>query len=500
MEGSSHRIRRQRWVVRAGSVADAFELRRTLREDWETRLLPAFDKVFADTGSGDDVIHIPRIELRLQVSPKGKLTELLPELVQRELSKELDQILQQQPRITESPGSPALWKNSPADRNRFESLLHYLQTGSATWPKAGDAAAVEIAVELREALREHWPEIRELAQRDRPPMAFCFRLLQLIPRDEAMGHLHSLLENVPHTWKLPVLEMLAFSFESSGLNRQVELEMAAATLAFSLDHANTSDIPDFTPSLSLAFARETPGAAAQFVASLPVSARTLFATDPIRGQHADVIHVEPAEGQGIGRDPRSELSVARTDWESGTASRDVPSHAPESDSRFSTLVSHAGLVLLHPFLRRFFESTGLKVHDNVELSPFGLARAAALLHFLATGREEIYEYDLALIKVLLGLNPDTPLCVSEGLIKDTDKSETEVLLQSVITHWGALKSTSLAGFQRTFLDRQALLREEEGGWRLQLERQPFDVLLEHLPWSISVVKLPWLKRPIYTEW
>ena len=173
---------------------------------------------------------------------------------------------------------------------------------------------------------------------------------------------------------------------------------------------------------------------------------------------------------------------------------------PERAQEFPLTVTHAGLILLHPFLTRFLETTGIKEKATAQLVPFVLPRAAALLHFLATAREEIFEYDLVFIKVLLGLSPETPLCVSEGLLADSDKVEAETLLQAAMAHWASLKSTSLGGFRDSFLGRSALLRDTETGWTLQVERRPFDVLLDQLPWSFSVVKLPWMPRLIYTEW
>jgi len=156
--------------------------------------------------------------------------------------------------------------------------------------------------------------------------------------------------------------------------------------------------------------------------------------------------------------------------------------------------------LLHPFLPRFFEATGLKGKNTAELLPSVLPHAAALLHFLATGQEAVYECDLVLIKVLLGVHPEGSLCVGEGLLTELDREEAERLLQAAIAQWTALKNTSSAGFRSSFLQRPALLREEENGWRLRVERQPFDLLLEYLPWSISVFKLPWMKHPLYLEW
>lgn len=164
------------------------------------------------------------------------------------------------------------------------------------------------------------------------------------------------------------------------------------------------------------------------------------------------------------------------------------------------MVTHAGLVLLHPFLPQLFETTRIREKGSSLLSWSALPHAAALLYYLATGQEEIYEYDIAFVKGLLGIEPGAALCVSQGLLTSDDRLEAETLLAAAIKHWQALKNISIAAFRSSFLQRAGLLREDDAGWRLQVERQPFDMLIEHLPWSISVVKLPWMKRPLYTEW
>ena len=66
------------------------------------------------------------------------------------------------------------------------------------------------------------------------------------------------------------------------------------------------------------------------------------------------------------------------------------------------------------------------------------------------GETPFMSTDLVLTKVLLGMNPEMPLCVSEGLIAEAEMQETEALLQSVITHWTALRNTSIAGFRSSF--------------------------------------------------
>jgi hypothetical protein len=162
--------------------------------------------------------------------------------------------------------------------------------------------------------------------------------------------------------------------------------------------------------------------------------------------------------------------------------------------------SDAGMVLLHPFLSRFLETTGIVANPDRELPFHLLPRAAALLHWLATGRDEVFEYELSLIKLLLGLAPAGPLLVAQGLLNDDDRAEGEALLSAVIGHWSALGRTSIAGLRQSFLQRRGLIREGQHGWHLQVESASFDVLLGRLPWGIDIVKLPWMTRPIITDW
>jgi hypothetical protein len=164
------------------------------------------------------------------------------------------------------------------------------------------------------------------------------------------------------------------------------------------------------------------------------------------------------------------------------------------------MVHHAGLVLLHPYLSRFFESTGVKEAGQPALVPAQVPRAAALLHLLARGEGEVFELELDFIKVLLGLPIEAPLPVSEGLLLASDREEVEGLLSAVIGHWRALRSTSVKGLRGSFLQRPGLLREEERGFRLQVEPAPFDMLLGQLPWGIGTVKLSWMKKALFTEW
>jgi hypothetical protein len=81
-----------------------------------------------------------------------------------------------------------------------------------------------------------------------------------------------------------------------------------------------------------------------------------------------------------------------------------------------------------------------------------------------------------------------------------EKIEAEDLITSAINHWKALKSTSIKGFQISFLQRKGILTEKEDLWTLQVEKKSHDLLLDSLPWSFSLIKLPWMKKMIQVEW
>ncbi len=159
-------------------------------------------------------------------------------------------------------------------------------------------------------------------------------------------------------------------------------------------------------------------------------------------------------------------------------------------------IDNAGLVLLHPFLSRFFDTLGISKGEEI-VQP---ERALSLLHYLTTGQTKIPEYELVLPKILC----DVPLLTSVQVdykIAENEISEATALLEAIIKHWEALRDTSPDGLRGTFLLRPGKLgMKEDGDWLLQVESRTFDVLLDYLPWGISMIKLPWMKKMLWVEW
>lgn len=161
-------------------------------------------------------------------------------------------------------------------------------------------------------------------------------------------------------------------------------------------------------------------------------------------------------------------------------------------------VQNSGLILLHPFIHRFFVHSGIAGNDG---PIFAGERdlAIQLLHYVASGQEEFFEADLVFEKFICGVPLKMPV-QRQSLLTGQAKTESENLLKNVINHWGALKNTTPDGLREAFLQRNGKLMIKDETATLQVERKSYDVLLEKLPWNISMVKLPWFKKIIFVEW
>lgn len=162
-------------------------------------------------------------------------------------------------------------------------------------------------------------------------------------------------------------------------------------------------------------------------------------------------------------------------------------------------VQHAGLVIAHPYLVPFFDALGLldaRKFKHEEAQHY----AVHILYYLATGNDQLpEEHQLVLHKLLCGLEPADVLQTGFEITGE-HKAECDNLLQSMIDNWPALKKTSPAALQSTFLQRIGRLTSETNGWSLKVERTTVDILLNKLPWGLGVIKTPWNNEFIFVEW
>lgn len=164
----------------------------------------------------------------------------------------------------------------------------------------------------------------------------------------------------------------------------------------------------------------------------------------------------------------------------------------------SIYIKNAGLVLIAPFLEHFFEKL-LLTENNVFINEASQQRAILLTEYLITNRTEISESDLVLNKIICGYTLEKPLPYLLE-ISPTEIKECESLLESIIEYWTALRQTSPKGLQSSFLQRKGRLRQSSDGWKLKVEKQTQDILINQIPWAIGVVKLAWMEEMVWVEW
>ncbi len=174
-----------------------------------------------------------------------------------------------------------------------------------------------------------------------------------------------------------------------------------------------------------------------------------------------------------------------------------PQNTPEDAE--TIVVSNAGIVILHPFLKFFFEGLGLLNNELQFKNADAIFKAIHLLQFFATGEETAEETDLVLNKILCGLDISEPVPQSVQLSEE-EKEECIFLMKTVLERWEALRTGNPAALRDTYLRREGILKRAGQSWNLLIERNTFDIMLEKLPWSVSLVKLPWCEEILYVEW
>lgn len=468
MDQVVHRIRTFRWAAHARSSTQAFRIRKCLNDLWPNMLKNVFETAFDEISNDHRIIRIPKIELRIAIKSEKELSEALPRLAAKQLEEHLQIIRTSEIQYPRNIN----WKISSRKQNRLQSLLHYLKTGSLYWFDPGDSSELE----LRESFREHYQEVMSHLLSANETAVFYFRLLEILASDQQISMVNDLSKRIPA--KSMQLIILVLTKGREYFSRHTQLKLASVLIQITME----SKCDPTAMKVDLLEKSER-RALKHFVSTFPKKIKRSHRLSPTASDTISKVLISPTK---VFKDHPVKIESPVNQ---------------EEEEKYPFAVSNAGLILLHPFIISLFENTGIiKSGRDHQFTPIILTHAAALLYFLATGREDVHEWELGCIKILLGLEPESPLLISEGLISAVDKDESEALLQSAINHWSALKNTSVHGFQSSFLQRQGLIRDEEECWKLQVESKSFDVLLDHLPWNINIVKLPWMKKAIYTEW
>jgi hypothetical protein len=520
MHTQPHRISKQQWKVLAETADQAFALRQQLNERWQGTLLPVFDKVFTEFASGDDIILIPKIEIILKVTHGKEIWEN----VAQELYQQLSNALRNESRTVKGSSDNDTERITiPAAQYRLEVLLYYLHHGDL--PRQSGFQTEVVSTILIATVQEHWQKLAEYVLFNQVPQPFLFRLFQIL----TFGEIIQLTEDITGHLSLAAkkeLNLLLFALLNSDgyyFDRHTSLMLSSAFLQAGISNSISHNIPNWEEVAGRLLTSDKLEEVKKFLVLIP---RNLLFFSTSENEERGIESDEESQKRKklftnlriFGTDINPNFEEAQGWDESSTGKMSPPAfpdvyirNTPTSKgpllseslldhkSGFGYSVQNAGLLLLHPFLVRLFVNCAILPENEKLIPAVNLSKAAALLHFLATGRDEVYEFELGFIKVLLGMEPGRPLAVSKGLLSNSQKEEAESLLLSVVEHWSSLKNTSKEGLRSSFIQRNGLLKPNEDGWKVYLDSASYDVLLNTIPWSYSIVKLPWMNKPIYAE-
>lgn len=381
------------------------------------------------------------------------------------------------------------------------SLALYLHSGSLDWTLAGLAPERVLAI-LRDAALV-WARLGALPA--------CLFALPSAARPGAVARWLALLPPAAHG----PLAALAPPPANARRALNTALRRLLAAQPPHTDHAlalwlSWTMEPEHSPAAHAAWCEAMLGGLENLFAGSPTPAPWQPVLALLRAAaetHADDAQAQAAAppAPGTKRGPNTPNPTPAT--QPAPAGNTAPPPRPAFDARplrpapSGFVVPAAGLVLLHPYLPRLLEATSLYPAGSCgPIADAALPTAAALLHALASGQGRPHEFELGFIKLLLGHAPDTPLPHAPPPLTDSQRTEADALLDAVLSHWQALRGTSVAGLRTSFLQRRGQLENRDDTWLLRVEPESFDILLGLLPWGIGLVRLPWMSRPLCTEW
>jgi contractile injection system tape measure protein len=476
-----HIIRQQYLDVEVnGTETDALLVTRRLADYCQHALAPALEKSLERAAPPNDYLYIERLDIDAGDLTLEGLERELVESVTRSLEKALQELVSTGRALSATPDSPQI-RLRTLRQTIEEAFVYFLRTGSLPW-----SFRLPEGRSLEQVILESWREAAKSGASSQVVIGSVFPLLASA----------TVRTRLIRQFSQKFLEQMFSLLSPVGIKALDEVFQVFRRAAPSL-----IDVKDFERRIwETAFTGVVTGAplTARDIVSktyrvmpvpplMPVPPpRHAALTDLLESRWPGVTNTTSDRSDGAESIPPKALEVAMIQ---GVASEQL-------DVREGIYVDNAGLVLLHPFLPRFFEALGVAGEDKI-LKP---DRALCLLHYLATGQPAAPEYDLILPKILCNAPLEAPVESNVGLTT-AELEESAALLEAVIRHWEALRNTSPDGLRGTFLARPGKVSlRDDGDWLLQVESKAYDILLDQLPWGISMVKLPWMEKMMWVEW
>ncbi|GAA5084506.1 hypothetical protein GCM10023210_04380 [Chryseobacterium ginsengisoli] len=191
------------------------------------------------------------------------------------------------------------------------------------------------------------------------------------------------------------------------------------------------------------------------------------------------------------------ISVEKAHQKNAISSEILTQKSEDSSQNDGQYIQNAGLILIHPFIKTFFEHCDLLDPKTQKLIDPELC--AHLLHYIATGKTHAPEYDMVFEKFLCNI-PMNQTINRHIKLSRKHKAQAKNVIESVQHNWSSMRKSSVELLQNEFFQRSGKLVVTDYDHTLTVERKTQDILLEKLAWGIGLVKFPWKEKFIFVNW
>jgi hypothetical protein len=447
-----HIIHQLRLEIEVGSEDQSFRLRHQLSSYWQEWMVEHMESAFNELSTPDQLLLINRMEVELGAVFYDDFEQQFQLQFSQRFSDEL---------LKHAQGISAKTERKSLDVTDLELLEYFISTGQFPWWAADRSRSLDdvlsgVFVKMPEALKILLTDICNDPIKTR---RFVFQfdhqlIIDIVTQLSNTSHIVSFVARFVDKWsnrQAPV------PLSERG-KRQLLVEVLMEAV-----HLETKPAQDILQILSNRLAER-----------LNKIVDTSIQIEISQTEHLDLQKDAGYEEEHIA------LKQMQT----------VPSE--------KILTSHAGLILLAPFLPQFFENLDLTRH-HVFINQEAKHKAIHLLNYIATGLRTQEEQGLSLEKILCGVELYHPI-PRETDLSDIEIAEAGALMKSVLDHWGPLKNTSIEGLRTAFLLREGIVYDKTIQWELRVERKTYDMLLDKIPWGFGHIKFSWTPKPIETAW
>lgn len=495
-------IRRQ--VVELKVIdGNAVEVQDTISEISRHKVPQALENVFSSVSVEGQHLVIDRVELDLDSIPLDGLEEEFVSRLKRKLLDALADFTEKgtagitDVRNESAPAKAKDRRKYSSEERAVEILRHFLRTGSMPWwaeHSANPEEAMEDVLGLENSGRFF---IKEFEANQSLIRAVCqlndsqlMRAACLIRPEES--------ENV-----LRLMQIIMETETSGGLFAAGGLRVPLWSAVFSaidMRAEGHKGLYDFLNAISGNYARaEAARRIERYIIEKGLVKERFFARA--------LAFLKGTENSDNGFEGHGEVAKMRDNQHApdgieataGVAPSALHDEEKAKHTGTEFFIRNAGVVILWPYLKKFFDALGL-LNEKGFKDMASRLRAVHLIEFLTAGNgASAFEDALHLNKILCGVERDMPV-PRDFTPASSEIKEADGLLTALISHWEALKNTSVDGLRKSFLLREGILIENEDGYLLRVERKAHDVLLEKLPWGISTIRLSWMTGILRVEW